>query len=115
MVLDQSDSVMYRLLLSEAITGLSFDFVSCIKHAERFFTIFFGFFRNFFLVRPDFTKVEHFLNENMENISIIQNIQNSRQAAKKYTAKSLISVFLKDRNTKQYLMITVMIMKKQNI
>ena len=44
---------------------------SSFKHGERFFTSFFGFFGNFFFVWPDFTKVEHFLNENMENISIM--------------------------------------------
>ena len=68
---DQSDNVMCRLFLSGVITGLSFDFIPCFKHAERFFTSFFGFFRNFFLVRPDFTKVGQFLNENMGNIFII--------------------------------------------
>ena len=44
---------------------------SSFKHGERFFTSFLGFFGNFFFVWPDFTKVEHFLNENMENISIM--------------------------------------------
>ena len=37
---------------------------SCFKYVERFFISFFAFFRNFFLERPGFTKIDHFLNEN---------------------------------------------------
>ena len=33
-------------------------------------------------MRPDFTKVEHFLNENMENISIISKTFPGKQAGK---------------------------------
>ena len=44
---------------------------SCFKHVERFFTSFFGFYGKFFLVPPNFIKVEHFLNHNKQNIFII--------------------------------------------
>ena len=37
--------------------------------------------KNFFYVRPDFTKVEHFLNENMENISVISKTFLEQQAS----------------------------------
>ena len=65
---------------------------SCFKHAGRFFTSLFGFFRNFFLVRADFTKVEHFLNENMENISIISKIFPEWQASCKFCFNALQQV-----------------------
>ena len=70
---------------------------SCFKYGERFLTSFFGFFGNFFCVRPDFTKVEHFLSENMENISIMSKTFPEQQASCKcfliHRIKSNFSIF----------------------
>ena len=73
---------------------------SCFKHAGRFFTSFFGF-RNFFFVRHDFTKAEHFLNKNMENISIISKTFPEQQASCKkilmHCSKSDFSIFKRQK------------------
>ena len=70
---------------------------------ERLFTSFFGIFRKFFLVRPDFTKVEYFLNGNMENISIISKTFPEWQGAANFfnIPQKVRLTFLKERNTKQ--------------
>ena len=74
---------------------------SCFKNAGRFFTSFFGFFRNFFFVRHDFTKAEHFLNKNMENISIISKTFPEQQTSCKkflmHCSKSDFNIFKRQK------------------